>query len=478
MDKIKKCFYIFSIGILFFFVSCNSDNVVLEDFNQELPVDNDIDEDDIAKATVTIDATDKIEISPMIFGINNDWSQIPETSFVDFSNSLVDVGYTMMRFPGGWESEYYDWNNNSTPNWNNSPNVPGVSISTLKLNVHNFNIVIPTAQAMNKAIGTSDFNLALEDLKEIAEKAIIKSGPQEIKIVEIGNEWWLQWGGGLSRSEKLVKYSYIAMNIAEHINNKFPEKKFKLLVNGDYTKPEEFTVMKNLFTKAYDVIDGVALHTYAGYSTDTHNVSDLESRIIACSNNFNADKNYVYLSEWMPSRDYNERKLYMEAANLIPNMFQIYARAGADAAAYWPPVNASIPGLGFFNWNFTMVYPVGQIFGELYQSFHGEVVKVTSETTQLAVALNDENTLVMFIAGGDGPYTKTTIKINGFKVSYMENIKRFVPVDYSETNKAAPYIIQDASAQLNIETNELLVDLNKEGAYQIYKITLKGVTSN
>lgn len=325
---------------------------------------------------------------------------------------------------------------------------------------------------MNTTVGSSQWNAAIAKLKATAEEAIKASGIQE-GIVEIGNEWWLQFAGGASRAQKLDKYVNVAMSLAEFINEKFPNRKFKLLINGDYTQPEEFTTMKSKFTTAYEQIDGVALHTYTGYSTTTHNISELESRIKMCAENFNSNKKFIYLSEWMPSRDYNDRALYMEAANIIPDIIQIYARANANAAAFWPPINSSVPGLGLTNWNYTTVYPVGQILGELSKSYKGFALKTTSNKFHIAAALNDGSTMVLFVTGGKQSSAKIGVKVTGFEISSIQSVERFVPDDYTATSKAAPYKKESSVASL-VKKDQVVLDVNKEGDYQIYKIVLKG----
>ncbi len=472
--KIKFVVVLLVFGIV---LSCSKDDFTDPNDPKFGEVDNgEVDNGQVDIFTgliLKVDATDKVAINPEIFGVNNDWKQIPNTTFSAFSNVLKSIDYSIVRFPGGWESEFYNWDANSTPGWNSAPTVPGASVSTLKSNIQNFSIVLPTAAAMDKALGSSGYNTALEALKLTAENAINKAGVEQSGIVEIGNEWWLQWGGGVSRADKLSKYTHIAMNIAEYLNQKFPNHKFKLLINGDYTKPEEFTEMKNKFTKAYEVIDGVALHTYTGYQTDTHNISELETRIKACANNFNPNKKFIYLSEWMPSRDYNNKALYMEAANIIPDIIQIYARANANAAAFWPPINTSIPGLGLTNWNYSIVYPVGQIFGELSRSYKGFALKTTSNKFHVAAALTSNQSMVLFVTGGNEASAKVGLEINGFNVASIESVERYVPDDYAETNKAASYKTQSASAILTSK-KQVVLEVNKEGKYQIYKIVLKG----
>jgi|TARA_R100000501_G_C2617468_1_gene110941 hypothetical protein len=465
------------LTILVIFFSCSPDatdpmdpkyGIPEEEAEEEVEEENEFTGD-----TFSINVSNRKVINPLIFGLNNDWRQIPSTRFTAFSQEYKNLGGTLLRFPGGWESEFYDWETNTTPTWDNKPEEPGADINTVKSNIENYSIVLPTAIAMNHELNSASFNEALIELEETAKTAITIAGVNEIGIVEIGNEWWLQYAGGVSRAEKLTKYTTVAMNIAEYISEEFPERNFKLLINGDYTKPSEFADMKEQFTKAYEEIDGVALHTYVGYQTDTHNMVDLQQRIGESADNFNPERNYIYLSEWMPSRDYNERRLYMEAANIIPDVFQIYAMAGTDAAAFWPPVNSSIPGVGVFNWNFSKTFPVGQIFSDLSNSFTGEVVSTSDGNFQITAALQDDQTLVVYVPGKDRDATDIKLVFEGFNVESIEVAEKFVPDDYTETAKAAPYRIETASASIDSE-NEVQFRINEEGSYQIIKLVFKG----
>lgn len=471
MLKINK---ILSLVLIGFMLSCSTNDAT--DPNDPKFDDKGDDDDPIenvnADVTLTVDATDTVDIYPEIFGVNNDWRQIPDNTFSNFATTLSGIGTTVVRYPGGWESEFYAWTSNTTPGWDNTPTVPGASVASLKSNVSNYSIVIPTTAALNTVVGSSQWNTALTNIKARAKEAITVSSIGN-GMVEIGNEWWLQYAGGGTRAQKLDKYVKVAMELAEYIESEFPTRKFKLLINGDYTQPQEFTTMKDKFTKAYAAIDGVALHTYTGYSTSTHNIADLEQRIKDCANNFNPSNNFKYLSEWMPSRDYNDRALYMEAANIIPDIIQIYARTGSQAAAFWPPINTSIPGLGLTNWNYTKVFPTGQILGELAQSYKGKALKTASNKFHLAAALQDANTMVLYITGGKESGKKVAIKVDGFTISAIQSTQRFVPADYSDTAKAESYVTENATSELSTD-NQVVVNVNKEGLYQIYKIVVKG----
>ncbi|WP_119079246.1 hypothetical protein [Chitinophaga alhagiae] len=420
-------------------------------------------------------ANDKVPINPDIFGVNNDWSRVTNASFSSFALALNGIGSRLVRFPGGWESEYYNWSSNSTPGWSGTPATPGASIATLKANVTDYAIVVPTLQAMNEELWSPAWWSAIAALRDSAVKAINLAGATQVKIVEIGNEWWLQWGGGVARNAKLIKYVKTAMNIAEYINQQFPSatRNFKLLINGDYTVPSEFTAMKAQFTKAYDAIDGVALHTYTGHYTTTHGIDSLKSRIEQCANNFNPVKNYTYLSEWAPSKAYNDNWVYMQAANVVPDIIQAYARAGADAGSYWPPVNSSIPGLGLLNYNYGVVFPCGQIFKEMSSSYTGHAVNTVYDSIHVAAARNSTDTLTLFVMGRNQPATTCNVKVYGFTISAIESVVRFRPNNYTLPDAAVPYIAETAAATLDAVNNRITIDVNSAGQFEMYKIVLK-----
>jgi hypothetical protein len=379
----------------------------------------------------------------------------------------------MMRFPGGWESEYYDWGTNTTPGWPLTPSQPGASIATFKNNVNNYTIVVPTQSAMNEVLWSQAWWDEVASLRIKAVEAINLADSGVVKVVEIGNEWWLHWGGGVSRNDKLLKYAKIAMNIAEYIGQQFPNRTFKLLVNGDYTIPAEFGTMKNAFTKAYDEIDGVALHGYAGYDTDTHNISDLKLRIETCASNFNSSKDmYIYISEWMPSKAYNNNKVYMEAANIIPQMIHIFCRAGVDAAAYWPPINTTVPGLGLISSDFNTAFPTAQIFEGLSNDFQQHVVNTASgEQIHITGALYSPDVLTLYVTGGDSDAKNVKIKVNGFTIGSVRKVRKLRPADYSNTKLAAPWINENSSVTVN-QNNEIIFTINEPGKYEIFKIVL------
>nr|WP_319509494.1 hypothetical protein [uncultured Draconibacterium sp.] len=430
-------------------------------------------------SNLNIYVADRVAIKPDIFGVNNDWKFISDELFPSFAAAFSSLDLDVLRYPGGWESEWLDWPSNTTPGWSSAPETPGASITTVKNNYSNYSVVVSTQGAMNETYNSTAWKNAINTLQQDAKDAINRAGSANIKYVEIGNEWWLQYAGGANRSQKLLNYSKTAMKIAAYISEQYPDRTFNILINGDFTEPQEFASMKENFTEAYDEIDGIALHTYTGYQPPNDKtgfaIQTLGEKIDACSRNFNPNKELIiYCSEWMAARDYNEGRVYMEAANIIPDIVQIYAQHGVDAAAYWPPVNSTAPGVGIVSWNASVVFPCGQILGDMASSFKGEAVRAISDSNfGIASALTAEDMLLIYVTGKNNDATQLNILLHNFEAKQIVKVEKFRPEDYTQTNKAAPYIIENGDVEI-VSPTKISFDINSSGEYEIFKILLTG----
>ncbi|GJM65050.1 hypothetical protein [Persicobacter diffluens] len=433
-----------------------------------------------AQTTIKIHAEDAVPISPYLLGVNNDWSVISSESFSKFTDVLGQIGSQNLRFPGGWESEFYDWKLNDTPDWNSRPDVQGASIEqVLAANPKSLSIVVPTVKAMDATLQSDAWDEALDYCKSVAKEAITKCSPEKIMTLEIGNEWWLQYAGGKTRAKKLENYAHIAREIAIYIDQEFPNAPFKVLVNGDFVHPEEFTKIKEVFGADLDLIDGCALHPYAGYNppanSPNHQINMLVELIHGCRDNLG--KPYVHLSEWAPSKDYNDHKMYAEGANVMMEQVYEFGRTGADAGAFWPPLNTSIVGLGLFSANFATLYPTAQMFSELAHNFKGESLKVTDGPineygeVMRAIASREDKKVVVYVVGNNHRWSRVDLQLEGMSINEIKAHQLFVPgsVDTAlplpmETVKQADYAITD---------NTLTFYINENRPYCIYKFEIE-----
>ncbi|WP_203257217.1 hypothetical protein [Hyunsoonleella ulvae] len=478
----KKNFYLqkstlILFTIIFGFVSCNTNEEdMLDQNNAENTAEMSLTANSSSQMTAqqTVDiwlyTNNRVAISNEFFGVNNNWRTITDSDYATFENKLESINYQGIRFPGGWESEYYDWSTNTTPTWPNAPATPGASISTvLGTNPPSLSIVVPTVDAMNLAQWSTGWWAAIQTLKSKAVDAINTAEANNILSVEVGNEWWLQWGGGVSRASKLSSYSHIAKRVVKHIRQTFPNANFKILVNGDFTVPSEFTTMSNIFGSDLSFADGVALHPYAGYNTTTHNIVDVKSNIIACRDNFG--KNYVHLSEWAPSKAYNNNKVYAQGANVLVELTHELARSGADAAAFWPPKNPSIPGLGLFSDNYNVTYPTAQLFGDMSQNYTGDALATTTNGDIRAVASRDGNRITVYVAGMDEPNTLVRLRVVGSNpqtTPVSSNI--FLPGNTSNTAAAVPMTITTNPSTYNSSFTGYQFNVNAQSEYSIHRL--------
>lgn len=474
MKTIKFPLYLL-VCILMFYSCSTPDDLEVEDTEA-----TELNEEITAKAftfsglrtTIDVAVSSKKAISPYIYGVNNDWRQITDGNYSKFADRLEDINYQAIRFPGGWESEYYDWDNNTAPGLSNQPASPGASINTVKnSNPNSISIVVPTVSAMNQPIWSSAWYAAIQDCKATAEKAINNTGASNIRSVEIGNEWWLQWGGGVSRSGKLSKYAQIAKRIAAHIQSKYPNENFKVLVNGDYTVPAEFATIKNVFGNQINNIDGSALHTYAGYNSSSHNIVNLQSKIQSCRDNLG--KNYVSLSEWAPSKAYNNNRTYAQGANVLMRQIYEQARSGAEEGAFWPPANTSIPGLGLFNSGMTLEYPTAQIFGDMSRNLRGNSLGVSAQgSVKIAAAEKSNGQIVVYLAGMNTSWTTVKLEFENRIIDRVVSSTMWEPSNSSNTKEAAPMTVTN-NPEIFKASRSLQVNVNQNSRYTIVKVILE-----
>lgn len=417
---------------------------------------------------VSIDPTVSQDISPLLFGVNNDWRRVTNGSYSTYQAALESINYTLIRYPGGFESEFYDWSENLTPDWPNRPNVPGATIETvMATNPNAVSIVVPIRLAMVQPLFSNAWNNAIAALQDEAIQAVNATGPGNITSLELGNEWWLQFAGqGVSREDKLIKYAEIAKRLARHIRLEFPSANFKVLVNGDYTAPEEFSVINRIFGSDIDDIDGTTLHTYTGYDSERYNITRLQQDVDDVQRNLG--KSYLSLSEWAPSKLYNEGQIYAQGANLVVEQNYEHALTGAEEAAFWPPTNPGIPGLGLFSFNFGITYPTAQLFGDMAADFTGKVLRVTDGTVRGAAAQQADGTFVVYVTGKQVPFTTVTLDV-GAEVDQVISATIWKPGNTSNTADAVPMIASE-NAPFFVSDNTILFNINQDSEYEIYKV--------
>ncbi|MBP2834319.1 hypothetical protein J8281_19220, partial [Aquimarina sp. U1-2] len=115
----KKNFYLqkstlILFTIIFGFVSCNTNEEdMLDQNNAENTAEMSLTANSSSQMTAqqTVDiwlyTNNRVAISNEFFGVNNNWRTITDSDYATFENKLESINYQGIRFPGGWESEYY-----------------------------------------------------------------------------------------------------------------------------------------------------------------------------------------------------------------------------------------------------------------------------------------------------------------------------------------------------------------------------------
>ncbi len=418
-----------------------------------------------ADTGVWVYARDAVPISIQTYGVNNYWDQVTSARFPAFDNKLNELGYSLLRFPGGFESEYYDWNNNTTPGYPRAPLIPGATPAQVISAAPSASFVVRTREYMRNP------TTANRTLVGDAAVSAVNTYKDQVNIWEIGNEWWL-FGG--DRATLKQRYIDIAKHVATRIKEVHPTS--TVYITGDWTQPTEFTSIKNGFgTAAWANVDGISLHVYAGDVDADNHIDNIQPRIAQIKSI--TGKNKIYVSEWAPSKAYTGNKSNLQAANVMfQNMWHMQ-RAGVDAAAYWPPSPAGIPGLNLMNFNFTQIFPTGTAFSWMSTDMIGASLSTTYQEIP-AVSSRDGNRLVVFLLGYDKGSYDVTVNLVGYSVRRI--IESKVMYSSDPTLNTTPSVADAGAIRLNASGSKVKVTINKGGAnrgtsYEIIRLVLDGI---
>ncbi|MBB5803938.1 hypothetical protein F4560_003706 [Saccharothrix ecbatanensis] len=323
-----------------------------------------------------------VPLQPTVYGVNNEWRQVTHAEFPAFADKMRALNYQMLRFPGGWEAEHYDWATNRTPGWEHSPTVPGANSTQAKNAAANLAFVMRTAPYIDNPTTAN-----LDALANQARDLVLAHG-DKVKHWLVGNEWWLHWGGGSERAVKLRRYATVARAITNRMKAANPA--IKVYVTGDWTQPDEFGSIKAVFdaNSSWPNVDGIDLHVYSGdnpalpthYSNIAPNLADIKAT---------TGKSDLFISEWAATKgDSTDNKRALRSVNNMVLVMHKLIRAGATAMTYWPAPDIA-PGIGLVD-EADGVYtdlPHGQAFRWMATSMAQHSVQTTG-TPETAASHN------------------------------------------------------------------------------------------
>ncbi|RVX41975.1 hypothetical protein EDD27_4591 [Nonomuraea polychroma] len=321
----------------------------------------------------------RVAIQPTVYGVNNEWRRITSAEFPAFNTKLQSFGYRLLRFPGGWESEHYDWATNTTPGWSQSPPQPGANAAQAKAAAASIAFVVKTSPYISNPT-TANLNM----LRNQAGNLVQTHGGT-VKHWLIGNEWWLQSAGGGDRQDKIRRYVTVARAIAQEMKAANPA--INVYVTGDWTAPWEFTWIRNGFdaTSAWRYVDGVDLHIYAGDDGSATDYRNIPRNLEAIKSR--TGKTKIFASEWAATKANSVgNKRALRSVNNMVIVMHAMIRAGVTSMSYWPAPDIA-PGIGLLNEVSDGVYqdlPHGQAFRWMAKEMMGYSVATTGTPETVA----------------------------------------------------------------------------------------------
>jgi hypothetical protein len=438
-----------------------------------------------ATNTVTVTASSGTTINQRLYGVNNIWYYVSSTNYSSFASALQTQGMTLMRYPGGFESENYEWNS-STPetaakcNGGNmaDPNTTCVA-NALDGGYANYTSTAggtPAQVISALGNGNTSFVVRTEDAMAANNSttyatwasyaaSLVTQYCSQVTDWQIGNEWYNQSGGGTSAHNH---YSNWLANYATLVAYYVPAMKAAAATSGctiniyvtlNWTGNNSgvgtaTTYLQDLSTIMSDVnaegvslgegsnvwgndVDGIDIHPYTGIAPSTSKfypppaLSAIQT--IMANIRSTSGKSLIYASEWAADLEDNNSAGGLKNANYMLLLFGQLAQGGVSQAAYWPPVFSSSFSqdhtITLLDADSAPTYAVdadGTAFGLLTTSVDGYAgqslaATATDSPTESSIAAKNGSDIVVFVMGGTASSEIEDVQVSGFTWSSVKS---------------------------------------------------------
>ena len=304
-----------------------------------------------------------VAISPGLFGVNYVWHLVPGTVFPAFAATLRTLGATLVRYPGGWAAERYDWTRNAPLDGDPPEAGPGVAPDTLLATFAAASFVTPSRAAIR------DPRMA-DNIASLSADLAKRFGTR-VRLWEIGNEWWLQRGAKhdpAMRARNLAAYAALVARVAPAIKRVQPDA--VVFATGEWTHPEDFATLRQDVGPAWSAVDGLSIHPYCGTLDPQSLCEVLPAR--AAEIRAAGGKSRLYASEWSLGARVTQDDWGIRNANRTVAAFLALITAHVEEAAYWPPMRGAPPiALMLDNGRATAT---GMLFGWMAHAMRGELI--------------------------------------------------------------------------------------------------------
>jgi hypothetical protein len=377
--------------------------------------------------TIRISMAPVAHIDPHLYGINFNWQRVGAARFPAWNAALRRwARYTLIHFPGGWNSEHYDWAANQELRWVNHLGRPyggeeygrGVDPSMLLKSVPEADFVTPSLPATRNPA-------SLPDVARLSAQLVSRYGigrayaGHGVKIWDIGNEWWLQRGGKRhpwARAENLQRYAALVAAAVPMMEAADPA--IDIFAGADWQDPGEFAELRaRVGPRAWGQLAGVSVHTYCGMTAPPlcASIPAAMARIRSITG-----KDRVFDSQWLVKRGSSEGNFGIRNANFLVSAIQDLALARMAGAIIWP-VTDFVPELNFISADYSQPYASGLLFGWMAKYYEGEALGTEGELPAAAARSTDGVTVIV-AARNSGPRT-VRIPLQGTGLSAVTRAK-------------------------------------------------------
>ncbi len=433
------------------------------------------------RITVDADPTHSVAIAPQLMGVNDMWYFVPGSSFDSFTSSLIkNAGVRTMRFPGGFEAEWYDWSNNTVDQaYRNHPEKPGASPEQVirAFGPHQEGFVVRTKDALQAADPR-----AYQQWADVASQ-LVNAYSGQVSDWAIGNEWYNIGGAAknydefLRRYAQLVRFYVPAMKAAAKKANH----EIHIYVTVNICHPTDMTTFPKLVGSVWSQVDGLDLHIYSGETpggggNSPHYphppINQIEPTISFIKSK--APEKLLWVSEWAATLNDNhvdgKAAGGLQNANYMMELFGHLAHSGVGIGSYWPPVMANrVPQADTItlvpnNPSYTPIDADGQAFHWLSADYVGRSLpepKVEHSSVK-SIAAADGHRIVVFVMTGPTAMKETeTIHVVGAHWSTVTSAEALYQT--GDAVRMGPALTSDIASSVHVgPDHSITVQVNPE----------------
>jgi hypothetical protein len=369
--------------------------------------------------SVILSAEGGTPISPLLYGVNYDWNLVPAGLFPAYAASMADAGYRLVRYPGGFNAEHYDWSTNTETPWGKwDGGEAGVSPVTLLATVPAASFITPSAAALAKEGGAA----AIPSLATLSSN-LVSTYASQVKLWEIGNEPWRSGGGLNDRATEehdLASYAALVKTVAPTLKAQDPS----ILVYATWdwfpaNQDDWSTLVSLVGPTAWASVDGIAIHPYCGTDPTEPLCSQIPSQIKLMSAAMG--KTNFFVSEWSVTVSDTadaaiDQSFGIKNASELALAYQALAQAGVYASTYWPSNARGVPGgrTAFFSVDYSKTMFDGALFTLLTHVYTGTALPTLGIPALASRRADGSVAVIVPTQPSMGPWQETvTISLRG-----------------------------------------------------------------